>query len=81
MTCFLILRLQSNNKFVVTITLMFIIMGWLSSGGDSVKILTAPNILNLCDNDGKGVKCAVAKEYRILWKNLWSLFFFTTFSY
>lgn len=66
MMCFLILRLQSNNKFVVTITLMFIIMGWLSSGGDSVKILTAPNILNLCDNDRESIKCAVAKEYNIL---------------
>lgn len=55
MTCFLILHLQSNNKFVVTITLMFIIMGWLSSGGDSVKILTAPKILNLCDNDGESI--------------------------
>lgn len=45
---------------------MFIIMGWLSSGGDSVKILTAPNILNLCDNDRESIKCAVAKEYNIL---------------
>lgn len=81
MTCFLILHLQSNNKFVVTFTLMFIIMGWLSSGGDSVKTLTAPNILNLCDNDRESIKCAVVKEYNTLWKNLWSLFFFTSSSY
>lgn len=45
---------------------MFVIMGWLSSGGDSVKILTAPNILNLCDNDRESIKRAVAKEYNIL---------------
>lgn len=75
---FLILHLWSNNKFVVTITLMFIIIGWLSSGGDSVKISTAPNILRFCDNDGESIKCAVAKEYHILWKKLWSLFFLTS---
>jgi len=68
MTCFLILHLQSNNKFVVAIILMFIIMGWLSSGGDSVKILTAPNILNLCDNDGESIKCAGVKEYNVYGK-------------
>lgn len=78
MTRFLILHLWSNNKFVVTITLMFIIIGWLSSGGDSVKILIAPNILSFCDNDGENIKYSVAKEYHILWKKLWSLFFLTS---